>query len=212
MSTALATTNWLPVKKLNPLATSRLFCFPYAGGAASIYRSWQKGIPENIEVCPVQPPGRGGRIGEPPYTNAHQLVEAAAEALLPHFDKPFAFFGHSMGAIISFELARLLKRRHNLSPTRLFLSARRPPQSLEKERHTYGLPEPEFIEELKRLNVTPKEALEHPELMTLIIPLLRSDFELCQTYEYTEGPPLDCPISAYGGLQDPDVSREHLEA
>lgn len=212
MSTALVAPDWLAVRKINPHATLRLFCFPYAGGAASIYRAWSKSLPESIDVCPVQLPGRGGRIGEPPFTRVQPLVEALAEALLSCFEKPFALFGHSMGAIISFELARLLQRKHQLRPTRLFVSARRPPQIIDKERHTYDLPEPEFIEELKRLNGTPREALEHPELMMMMMPLLRADFELCQTYEYTPGPPLDCPISAYGGLQDPDVRREHLEA
>ncbi|HEV7906270.1 MAG TPA: alpha/beta fold hydrolase [Pyrinomonadaceae bacterium] len=189
-----------------------MFCFPYAGGAASVYRNWAKHLPSSIEVCPVQLPGRGSRMGEPFFRRIEPLVEAAAEALLPYFDRPFAFFGHSMGAIISFELARLLRREHKLLVTKLFLSARPAPHLPDDEPTTYNLPEPEFREELRRLKGTPQEVLEHPDLMALMSPMLRADFEVCQTYEYVPEPPLKCPITVFGGLQDEEVSREQLDA
>jgi medium-chain acyl-[acyl-carrier-protein] hydrolase len=130
---------------------------------------------------------------------------------MPHLEGSFAFFGHSMGAILSFELAHLLRREHKPGPTHLFLSGRPSPHLTEAEPPTYDLPEAEFIEELKRLQGTPQEVLEHPELMSVLSPILRADIEICQTYEYTHKPPLQCPITAFGGLQDPDISREQLE-
>ena len=140
------------------------------------------------------------------------MVEAALPALLSYFDRPFAFFGHSMGAMLGFELARRLRASHRKGPVQLFLSGQRAPQLRGESRVTYNLPEPLFINELRRLNGTPAEVLEHPELMSLLMPLLRADFELVQTYSYEPGPPLSCPIVAYGGLEDEDVPREDLAA
>src|ERR1044072_6545615 len=125
--TGLTSTPWLAVVKPKRRASIRLFCFPYAGGAATIFRVWQSGLPAQVEVCPVQLPGRGRRLKEPAYTNVHTLVQEVAQGLFPFLGKPFAFFGHSMGASISFELARYLRREHNLMPRHLFLSGRRAP-------------------------------------------------------------------------------------
>jgi medium-chain acyl-[acyl-carrier-protein] hydrolase len=202
---------WLAQSKPNTQATLRLFCFPYAGGGATIFRNWQATLPAQIEVCPIQLPGRGKRLKEPPFTQVQFLVEALSHALLPYLDKPFAFFGHSMGALVSFELARTLRRKYGLGPKRLFLSGRRAPAIPNLEPPTYNLPEPEFIEALHKLKGTPIGVLEEPELMQLMLPLLRADFTLCETYTYTPETPLNCPISVFGGLQDSEVSRTHLE-
>lgn len=149
---------------------------------------------------------------ETAFTRYQSLVEAVAHAILPHCDRPFAFFGHSMGAIISFELARFLRRHNGPQPTHIFISGRRAPQLNVNDSPTYSLPEAEFAEELRRLNGTPREVLENAELMQLVIPLLQADFEVCQTYQYTPEPPLECPISAFGGLEDKDVSSAMVEA
>lgn len=207
-----AVTPWLLRPRPNTHARLRLFCFPYAGGAATIYRLWQDKLPLSVEVSPVQLPGRGKRLSETPFTDVQAMVRAAAEALRPYMDMPFAFFGHSMGAMISFELARELRREHRVMPRQLFLSARRAPQVKNREKITYNLPDAEFIDDLRTLEGTPKEVLEQPELMQLMMPLLRADFAVCDTYEYVEEPPLDCPISVFGGLQDSGVTREHLQA
>jgi medium-chain acyl-[acyl-carrier-protein] hydrolase len=149
---------------------------------------------------------------EKPDTSAQSLVEAAAEAITPYLDLPFAFFGHSMGALISFELARHLRRLHLPAPKHLFLSGRSAPHPEIRDPVTYNLPVNEFAEELRRLNGTPREALENHELMELMIPLLRADFEICQTYSYTQEPPLDCPITAFGGLDDSDSTEQMIAA
>ena len=197
--------------KPGPEKTLRLFCFPYAGGSPLIFRDWPNSMPLPVEVCLVQLPGRGIRLNETPFTRLTSLVEALARDITPYLDKPFVFFGHSMGAMISFELARALRREHGLSPKHLFLSGRTAPQVARDEPVTYHLPEPEFIDEVRRLNGTPKEVLNNPELMQLLIPLLRADFEVCQTYEYQPDAPLDCPITVIGGLQDIEVKRQNLE-
>jgi medium-chain acyl-[acyl-carrier-protein] hydrolase len=202
---------WLTRFRPNAQARMRLFCFPYAGGGALIYRTWHESLPPNVELCAVQLPGRGNRLRESPFTNMPQLVEAVAAGILPYLDKPFAFFGHSMGALIGFELAHRLRSEHGLEPSIMFVSGRRAPQTPETDRITYNLPEDEFIEELRRLNGTPREVFEHPELMQLMIPLLRADFEVCQTYAYSPKPPLKCAIAAFGGLQDFEVTRSYLE-
>jgi len=159
----------------------------------------------------VQYPGRGSRIDEPAFTNCSGLVEAFMPHLIPFLNKPFAFFGHSMGAIIAFEVARRLQQR-GLKPARLFFSGRRAPQTPAEEPLTYALPDAEFTEELRRLNGTPTQVLEHPELMQLMLQVIRADFTLTQTYTYQPGPPLNCPFSIFGGLQDVDVTRHHLES
>lgn len=189
----------------------RLFCFPYAGGSSLVYRQWPDGLPADVELCAVQLPGRGNRLREPAYTQLPPLVEVLSTALLPYLDVPFAFFGHSMGATIGFELARSLRRARAPEPFHLFVSGRRAPQSPDTDPPSYHLPEPAFVEQLRQLNGTPKEVLEHPEMMQLLLPLLRADFQLIQTYAYKPGPPLACPITAFGGVQDLDAGRDLLE-
>jgi medium-chain acyl-[acyl-carrier-protein] hydrolase len=203
---------WLVFTKPNPSANLRLFLFPYAGGTTLIFRKWHEALPTNVETCSIELPGRGSRLHEPAFATMPPLVEAIAQAISPYLDKPFAFFGHSMGAVISYELSRYLRRWQQVIPAQLFISGRRAPQIPDEELPTYNLPEPEFIEELRRLNGTPKAILEHPELLHLIMPQLRADFAVCQTYIYTPEAPLDCPISVFGGLEDHQVTRPTLEA
>jgi medium-chain acyl-[acyl-carrier-protein] hydrolase len=211
-SKMVAATPWLSYHKPNPWASLRLFCFPYAGSGALIYRTWAGELPRSVEVCPVQLPGRGGRIAEKCYTRLSNLVDDAALALLPYLDKPFAFFGHSMGALVSFELARRLRVRYGLEPVHLFASGRAAPQLPPREPPAYNLPEKEFLEKLRTLNGTPQDVLEHPELIQLISPIIRADFEAIQTYTYTAGTPFKFPLTVFGGLQDDEITRDELEA
>lgn len=213
MSTTLMKTvanPWILLRNPNPEATLRLFCFPYAGGGAFIYRSWAEGLPGTVEVCPVQLPGRENRLSETPFRRLSNLADTIATAIIKYTDKPFAFFGHSMGAKLAFEVARRLRREGNCQPAHLFVSGSSAPHLPESDRAFYKLPKPLFINELRRLNGTPKEVLDHPELMDLVIPMLRADFEVVQTYAYTEDLPLGCPITAFGGLEDEEVPRSQL--
>ncbi len=206
------TEKWLTRRPSSSQVRVRLFCFPYAGRGASIFYEWQKRLPTTIEVCPVQLPGRENRVAESPFTRLPALVHAVAQAVLPHLNQPFAFFGHSMGALISFELARYLRKYHNLSPVQLIVSAQSAPHIPDKETPAHSLPEPEFMKKLHDLNGTAPEVMGHAELKTLMLPLLRADFEVCETHVYQADTPLDCPITAFGGLQDEFVDRAELQA
>ncbi|MCS6845860.1 MAG: thioesterase II family protein [Caldilineales bacterium] len=203
---------WLSCPKPNPVATVRLFCFPYSGAAASVYYPWADLLPPNIEVCPVQLPGHGTRLREPLATRLAPQVEALAAGLAPAFDRPFAFFGHSMGALLSFELARYLRRTGRPGPVHLFVSGHGAPHLPDRNPPLHALPDDQFVAKLRELNGTPEEVLRHQELLQLLIPVLRADFAVCETYVYQPEPPLACPISAYGGLGDGYVNREELAA
>ncbi|HEX7175429.1 MAG TPA: thioesterase II family protein [Pyrinomonadaceae bacterium] len=211
MVTLRNTPDWFTTPEPNPQAELRLFCFPYAGGGETIFRRWPSHLPSTIEVCAAQLPGRGRRMKEPPRTRLSTLAREIADAARPYLDKPFALFGHSMGAVIAFELARLLRRETGTAPLRLFVSGHRAPQIPKSVPSIHNLPEEDFFEELRRFNGTPAEVLEHRELMGLMLPLLRADFELIETYTYTDAEPLDCPITAFGGERDVSVSRAELE-
>jgi medium-chain acyl-[acyl-carrier-protein] hydrolase len=206
----LPASRWLAYREVNPRARRRLFCFPYAGGGASAYRGWAAALPADLEVCPVQLPARESRLREAAFERPAPLVAALAEALQSHLDLPFAFFGHSMGAMIAFELTRELRRRGGPQPLHIFVSARRAPQVPAREEAIHDLPEPEFLAKLRELNGTPEEVLQHAELMRLLMPVLRADFAVNETYVYRLEAPLDAGISAFGGLGDVEVTREDL--
>jgi medium-chain acyl-[acyl-carrier-protein] hydrolase len=203
----------MEVPRPKPRAQCRLFCLPYAGGSSVIYRPWQTAAPDFLEVVPLQLPGRGRRLKEPPLRNLLEIVDLITGDLLAMFrEKPFAFFGHSMGAVISYEIVRKLRREHGLRPLALMVSGRQAPHLPDRDPATYQLPYDEFVRELHRLNGTPREILECAELMELMVPLLRADFEAIQTYEYQPEPPLDCPLHAFGGSEDADITPADIEA
>ncbi len=205
------TNPWLPWPSTKPQARLRLFCFPYAGGGASVFRSWSRDLPPEIDVRPVQLPGRERRLMEDPYDDLTPLVTAVEGALLPFLTEPFAFFGHCLGALIAFELSRQIRTLHGLQPTALFVSGHRAPHLPDRFTPAHRLPDPEFAAELRRRNGTREEVLQNPDLMRLVLPLLRADFTICETYLFTPGGTLGCPITAFGGVGDPAVLPEELD-
>lgn len=202
----------IDMDRAGPRTRLRLFCFPYAGGGAAVYRGWSAYLPPEVQLCAVHLPGRGNRFGEPAVSSAGVLVETLAADLGPYFDLPFAFFGHSMGALVGFELTRHLRDRGLPLPEHLLVSGRRAPQRPNEKRPLHALPEDEFLHELRELDGTPEEILREPELMELFSPILRADFQLCETYAFVPGEPLEVPITAFGGLEDRDVTRDDLLA
>jgi acyl transferase domain-containing protein/surfactin synthase thioesterase subunit len=203
---------WVTRPRRTPQAQIRLFCFPYAGAGASIFRSWTDALAPEIEVCPIQLPGRENRREEAPLTRLSPLVQALARLLPTYLDIPFAFFGHSMGALIGFELARELRRQKQPSPVHLFVSASRAPQTPNLDLPIHRLPDLEFIEKLRSFNGIPAKVLQTPDLLQLWLPALRADFALIETYIYASEEALNCPIFGFGGLQDSKVSYEDLTA
>ena len=201
---------WIVRLRPNEQARLRLFCFPYAGGGASIFRSWPDALPSEVELCGVQLPGREYRLGERAYTRMVPLIQALAEAIYPYLDRPFAFYGHSMGALVSFELARELRRRYDRHPVCLYLAAYRAPQLPNPNIKIYHLPS-EVFKVVLRADGVPEAILQNEELMQAMLPTLRADYELCDTYEYREEPPLACPFLLFRGLEDVRVSEADLE-
>jgi len=179
----------------------RLFCFPYAGGNAYAFREWQQHLAPEIDVCLGHLPGRARRIGER-HTQMQSLVAELVNAIRTEIHGRFAFFGHSMGALVSFELVRELRRRNYSTPLHLFLSACRAPTVMKAVPPTFNLPTQEFLAELQKLKGTPQEFFQCPEIQNSLLPLLRADFEVTDTYNYIAESPLSCPITVYGGEHD----------
>jgi acyl transferase domain-containing protein/surfactin synthase thioesterase subunit len=203
--------NWLFSPKPNPQAALRLFCLPYAGAGASIFRSWAETLPPEVEVCAIQFPGREDRLGETPLTRIAPIVKLLASILQPHLRIPFAIFGHSMGGLVSFELARELRRQDGPIPSHLFVSGIRAPQLPDLNLPIHRLPEPQFLEALQKLQGTPETILQNAELMKLLSPAIRADLAIAENYIYAAEAKLSCPITAFGGKQDPLVRPEDLE-
>jgi medium-chain acyl-[acyl-carrier-protein] hydrolase len=165
-----------------------------------------------VELFAIQLPGRENRILEPPFVRIEPLLETLSEVLAPRLQKPFVFFGHSMGALVAFELARCLRRQGRPEPLALFVSGHRAPQLPNRRPPIHDLPDPLFLEQLRRLKGMAEEILLHPELRQLLMPALRADFAVCDTYAYRPEPPLAASIFAMGGRQDPEVETAELAA
>ena len=207
-----ASTPWLVRPRPNPAAAMRFFCLPYAGGGASVFRNWPAGLPDTIEFCPILLPGRESRFRDRPFTRMTPLIDELGRALIPWLDRPFALFGHSMGALIAFELARRIRRTAALSPVCLVVSGCRPPRATFLDPGVYALPDREFLDRLsRRYRAIPDAVRANAELLELVLPTLRADFELLAEYAYAEEDALTCPILAVGGDKDDTVSVEDVK-
>jgi surfactin synthase thioesterase subunit len=208
MHVADSTDRWLQ-RRRNGVPRLRLFCFPYAGGGARSFRDWADRLVPDLEICAVQLPGRERRLSEPALCRTDEAVHILIDVLRPHLDLPCVLFGHSMGAILAYEVARGLAACAQ-EPRGLIVSGRRAPHLPSRRRDLHALPRDELITEVKALNGTPAEVFEHPELVDLILPTLRSDFELVETYVQRPGPVLSCPVIAASGFEDREVSPQEL--
>lgn len=196
-------------KRESPIG--RLFCFSYAGAGASMFRTWPALLPSDLELVAVQLPGREDRLKEPPARRLSILVSSIGEQMQPLLDKPFSFFGHSMGAILAFELARYLRDTYAKPPFHLIVSGRKAPHLHAAPRNLYALPQDQLLAKLKELGGTDLQVFDHPEMLELVLPVLRADFEICETYEYIPGAPLPSVITALGGTEDSETPQPHLE-
>jgi medium-chain acyl-[acyl-carrier-protein] hydrolase len=190
----------------------RLFCFPHAGGGAVAFKDWPRKLAKDIEVCAVELPGRGRRLLEPPLVDLERIMPVLTKAILTRNETPIAFFGHSFGALVAFELARRLRSR-KISLVHLFVSGQTAPHLPDPEPPMRQLPDREFIAELRRrYDGIPDEILRDEEMLGLLLPPLRADVTMKETHRYVSGPLLDCPISAFGGREDRGVTKEDLTA
>ncbi|MET8681500.1 alpha/beta fold hydrolase [Streptomyces sp. NPDC004647] len=191
----------------------RLFCLPYAGGSARLFKHWERELPGFVEVCPIELPGRGTRFGEPPYTDPEWLVEDVLAGLEGRLDLPFVLFGYSLGSLLAFEAARRLEALGR-APVCLVVAAFSAPgpRSREEGEGASFLPDAEFRRRLGELNGTPRELLDNDAFMELMLPVIRADFRIADTYVYRPGPPLGCPVVAFGGEDDAEFGMAEVRA
>jgi surfactin synthase thioesterase subunit len=194
------------------MAGMTIFCLPYAGGSAQrVYAGWQARLEAAGQVVPVELPGRGTRIAEPLLPSVDALVQDALGAVLPRLGgRGYAMFGHSLGALIVFELARRLEHLHGQPPSRLFVSGHPAPHLPPNSGDALDLPLPQFRERLAGLAGTPEEILASDELLELFAPLIQADLHAAGTYRFRPGPALSCPVTVYGGADDPEAPPETL--
>lgn len=195
-----------------PAATSRLFCFPHAGGGPAAFFKWTQHLEEGIECVCLQYPGRGQRLREEPLTSVREIVDEIHEGFAEFFDKPFAFYGHSFGGVVAFELARQLRRAGLPGPSHLFVGAVRPPHLKGPHAPLHTLPEPEFVAGVQaRYGGIPVEIAGDPEVLQMFMPAIRADFTAYETYRCEADAPLAVPILIFAGADDRAVQLESLQ-
>lgn len=203
---------WFHSPRPHPTARLRLFCCAHAGAAGHVFHAWPAGLPPDIEVCAVQLPGRAFRLAEPAYTAVAPLVAALDAAAAPLLDRPFAIFGHSMGALVAFEWTRALRRRGGPQPERLCLSAFRGPHLPDPASPLHPLADDAFVTALQQRHGVLDDALADPELRALMLPVLRADFTVLETYAHAREPALDLPLHAFAGSDDRGVPPRDVAA
>lgn len=209
---AFAATSWIRRSRPNPGAAVRLFCIPYAGGAASVFHAWAAELPASVELTAIELPGRGARLRQPALTRVDEAARGIADAIAPDLDRPYALFGHSFGAVLSFELVRELRRRGAAPPILLIASARRAPHLPKRSAFAHRLSDADLAQHLRELKGTPEEVLASAELMDLVLPIVRADLTADETYVCREDEPLEVPIRAFGGTDDTTFPPEDLAA
>jgi surfactin synthase thioesterase subunit len=179
-----------------------LFCFPHAGASATVYARWRRRLPEWLQVRPVELPGRGARIQELPYTDLDALADLLAGELIPQIGRPYALFGHSLGALLAFEVAHRLTSCRAAGPQALFVSGTHAPTRRNAGRYASWQSDDALVAEMRKLQGTSPEVLASTELMALTLPVLRADFQVCGGYRPKARPPLQCPLHVFGGDAD----------
>lgn len=205
---------WVIIDEKKTEARLRLFCFPYAGGGSNIYKRWNECLPDDIELACIELPGRGRRINEPSIRQKDILVGSLKKAIIPYLEeKPFCFFGHSMGALIAYELIQSLNKDEGLLPKYFFPSAHRAPHlNRSTNKKTYDLSDKELIHRLRELDGTPETILNNKELLNLVLPIMRADLQICETYQFSnDNDIIPVPITAFSGINDKNVTVQSIE-
>ncbi len=207
----MRSSKWIQFAVRNPPRPIRLFCFPHAGGGASAFHSWEANLPETVQVCAVQLPGRETRLSEPRYTEFNDVLSVIQAELQAWLDLPYAVFGHSMGALLAFDWVRRIQSSGGRQPEFVYLSGRSAPESSLDTDMLHQLPDDEFIEKLStRYQGIPREVIEEPELRSVFLPTLRADVSIVESYRFHPGPPLDCPLTVCAGVEDATVAYSDL--
>jgi len=201
------TVRWQP----RPDARLRLFALPHTGGGAGTFRAWAALLPPRVELVAIRLPGRESRFHEPAFDRIGTLVDGVLDALAAELDRPYAWLGHSMGALVAYELCRAARRRGLPEPARLIVAGRRAPHLPATEPTVHDAPDAQLAQRLRDIAGTPEELLD-TALLRPLLPLLRADFAVSETYRWTPEPPLRTPISALGGSADPLARPDELAA
>ena len=188
-----------------------LVCFPHAGGSASFYLPVSRALTPTTDVLAVQYPGRQDRRAEQCIDDVRTLAQHAAEALGDYTRRPLALFGHSLGASVAFETARVLEHQQGRAPAYLFVTGRRAP-SRQRDERAHLQDDSGLIEELRRLDGTESNVLGDDEMLRAVLPAVRSDYRAAETYRYEPGPPLSCPITVLISDTDPKVTLDEAQA
>ena len=197
---------WCPNLPENPSAnTTYIFSFPFAGGGASAFSKWSSRFPEHIQICPVQYPGRENRWGQPLASNLLELIQELADTFDGKWPRSFAFLGHSFGALVAFELARKLVDQGQTPPLRLFMTGARAPHLALKE-SIHKLEDDRFLVKLRQYDGLPAEILSNDDLLKVVVPVIKNDFRLFEEHRFQNQPLLPVPISAFGAIDDRNVS------
>lgn len=193
-----------------PPSSTAIVCVPYAGGGAAAFRSWPN-LLGSVDVYALSFPGRDARLFDPLFTTMDLLVASIVDAIRPLADRRFALFGHSMGGLLAYEAVRVLRRQNATPPVHIFVSGIRAPHLPDPNPKIFDLPDNLFVEELCRFEATTLNVDQHSEIIALMLPTLRADFRIVQTYRYYPEKPLVCPITAFGGLQDKTTSEREMQ-
>jgi surfactin synthase thioesterase subunit len=188
----------------------RLLCLPHAGGGPSAYRPWKEGLPPFVELHAAHLPGREARIQEQPPESLAGVVEALGSELKGMPPMPAVLFGHSLGALIGFELVHALRREDRPLPARLMVSGARAPQLPYPHRLLHRMNDSELTQAMLRYSGTPAVVAKDPEMMRIFLPAIRADFRLLETYVYRSLPPLPVPIDGLAGESDDIVLPEEV--
>lgn len=184
----------------------RMVCFPHAGASTMTYYPWRSALAGRIEVCVVDPPGRVGRADDRLASTVAELLSLVEQRAQPLLRPPYVLYGHSLGALLAFEIARRLSAQGR-APALLVVSGRNGPSVPAAIDPIHGLPDEQFLQAVEQMDSSMPALRHQPELAQLFLPVLRSDLTLAETYEYHDGPPLSCPVLSIQGEDDPVVSR-----
>jgi medium-chain acyl-[acyl-carrier-protein] hydrolase len=197
-----AAQRWVRLWSPRPQARLRLLCFHPAGAGTAFFRDWATLLPDDVEVLAVQLPGRESRFTEPPLTSHQEAVTALHAALRPYLTRPYALFGHSMGALLAYGVAVAAMRHGDRPPVRLFLSGSQGPGGEPRKPGRPAWTDAELVADLREMGGTPEEVLSNSDLLALVLPTLRADYALCDSFRAPAGALLDCPVSVFGGDRD----------
>lgn len=202
---------WLPLGEPD-VSGPRLFCYPNAGAGAGAFASWRALAPDGVQLCPLQPPGRAERYQEQPHRRLDSLLDDLMTCLDGQFDGVYALYGHSLGALVVYELTRRLRDEGLPAPVHLYVSGRAAPHLPETRARLHDLPTARLVPHLREIGGTPEEVLGAPELLDVFLPTLRADFEVNENYRHAPADPLTTPLTVFGGTRDPRADADELRA